>query len=175
MSELATQAAIGRVRASARVPLPSSVPPPTVAEIRVALAEVPDPELPVLSVVDLGIVHRVQVDADGIRVVILPTFVGCPALDVIRGSIADRLDDFGLPVVVDTTFEVLWTSERISAAGRRALAAVGIAPPAEPGAVRCPFCTSGRVVMDSAFGPTQCRSLFYCRACRQPFEALKAI
>ena len=148
---------------------------PTVDTVHRALTEVLDPELPVLSVVDLGIVHRVDVDSDGIRVAILPTFVGCPALDVIRASIADRLSEFGLPVQVDTTFEVPWTSDRISSAGRRALAAIGIAPPSEPDAVRCPFCTSSSVAMDSAFGPTQCRSLYYCRACRQPFEALKAV
>jgi ring-1,2-phenylacetyl-CoA epoxidase subunit PaaD len=150
-------------------------PAPSVGAVRRALAEVLDPELPVLSVVDLGIVHRVDVDRQGIRVVILPTFVGCPALDVIRASIADRLGEFGLPVHVDTTFEVPWTSDRISLAGRRALAAIGIAPPSEPDAVRCPFCASASVVMDSAFGPTQCRSLYYCRGCRQPFEALKAV
>ena len=171
MSELGTQVAIARSRAGVR-PATSL---PTVRDVRAALAEVPDPELPVLSVIDLGIVHRVEVDAEGIRVVILPTFVGCPALDVIRDSIADRIAAFGLPVVVDTTFEVPWTSDRISAAGKRALASIGIAPPSEPADVRCPFCASGRVVMDSAFGPTQCRSLFYCRACRQPFEALKSV
>ena len=171
MSELGTHVAIARSRAG--VPPATSIP--TEADVRAALAEVPDPELPVLSVVDLGIVHCVEVDAAGIRVEILPTFVGCPALDVIRASIAERLGAFGLPVVVDTTFEVPWTSDRISASGRQALAAVGIAPPSEPADVRCPFCASERVVMDSAFGPTQCRSLFYCRACRQPFEALKAL
>jgi ring-1,2-phenylacetyl-CoA epoxidase subunit PaaD len=171
VSESGTHVAVARARSG--VPLPG--PAPTVAQVRAALAEVPDPELPVLSVVDLGIVHRVDVDADGIRVAILPTFVGCPALDIIRGSIADRLGDFGLPVRVDTTFEVPWTSDRISPAGRLALAAVRIAPPSEPDAVTCPFCTSSSVVMDSAFGPTQCRALYYCRACRQPFEALKAV
>ena len=171
MSEGATHVAIGRARIGAA----GARSAPTVADVRAALTEVPDPELPVLSVVDLGIVHRVDIDDDGIRVTILPTFVGCPALDVIRDRIAARLDDFGLPIRVDTTFEVPWTSERISPAGRRALAAVGIAPPSEPDAVRCPFCASGSVVMDSAFGPTQCRSLYYCRACRQPFEALKAV
>ena len=171
MSEAATHAAIARARAGGL----GRSDAPTIADVQAALADVPDPELPVLSVVDLGIVHRVEVDGHGIRVVILPTFVGCPALDVIRGSIADRLAAFGVPVRVDTTFEVPWTSERISPAGRRALASVGIAPPSEPEAVRCPFCASGNVVMDSAFGPTQCRSLFYCRACRQPFEALKAV
>jgi ring-1,2-phenylacetyl-CoA epoxidase subunit PaaD len=148
---------------------------PALADVHAALAEVPDPELPVLSVVDLGIVHRLEIDTGGIRVAILPTFVGCPALDVIRSSIVARLATFGVPVRVDTTFEVPWTSDRISPAGRRALASVGIAPPDAPDAVRCPFCASASVVMDSAFGPTQCRSLFYCRACRQPFEALKAV
>ena len=170
MSEGATHVTIARARTGLQV-----APAPSEAVIWAALMEVPDPELPVLSVVDLGIVHRVDVSGDGIRVEILPTFVGCPALDVIRDGIKTRLEVFGLPVRVDTTFEVPWTSERISPAGRRALARVGIAPPSEPDAVRCPFCASDSVVMDSAFGPTQCRSLYYCRACRQPFEALKAV
>ena len=145
-------------------------------DVRAVLATVPDPEIPVLSVVDLGIVHRVAVHPDRIDVTILPTFVGCPALDVIRGTIAERLEErFGRDVRVETTFEVPWTSDRITPAGRDALRAAGIAPPADPSAVRCPFCDSANVVMDSAFGPTQCRSLFYCRGCRQPFEALKAV
>jgi ring-1,2-phenylacetyl-CoA epoxidase subunit PaaD len=166
-----THLAVGRARSR----IAPVSPAPNVAAVRSALAEVLDPELPVLSVVDLGIVHRVEVDASGIRVAILPTFVGCPALDVIKASIATRLGGFGLPVEVETTFEVPWTSDRISPTGRQALAAVGIAPPSEPGDVRCPFCASGAVAMDSAFGPTQCRSLYYCRSCRQPFEALKSV
>lgn len=149
---------------------------PSEASVRAALTEVPDPEIPVLSVVDLGIVHRVEVGADGIDVAILPTFVGCPALDIIRSSIADELGArFGRPVRVATSFEVPWTSDRISPAGREALKAAGIAPPAAPEDVRCPHCSSADVVMDSAFGPTQCRSLYYCRGCRQPFEALKSV
>jgi ring-1,2-phenylacetyl-CoA epoxidase subunit PaaD len=149
---------------------------PQESDIRAALAEVPDPEIPVLSVVDLGIVHRVEVRSDGIGVAILPTFVGCPALDMIRSSIAGHLGArFGRPVLVETTFEVPWTSDRISPAGRVALSHAGIAPPSAPEDVRCPFCASADVVMDSAFGPTQCRSLFYCRGCRQPFEALKSV
>lgn len=149
---------------------------PSEADVRAALAQVPDPEIPVLSVVDLGIVHRVAVDKDRIEVAILPTFVGCPALDVIRASIADHLGErFGRPVRVETTFELPWTSDRISPAGRAALKTAGIAPPSAPEDVRCPHCSSAHVVMDSAFGPTQCRSLFYCRSCRQPFEALKSV
>ncbi len=176
MSEASTHTSIARARSGAST---GSAPPapPTEADVRAVLAEVPDPELPVLSVVDLGIVHRVAVTSDSIDVAILPTFVGCPALDVIRATIAGALEArFGRPVRVAATFEVPWTSDRISEAGRAALAKVGIAPPAADAAdVRCPFCTSPDVAMDSAFGPTQCRSLFYCRACRQPFEALKSV
>jgi len=149
---------------------------PSERDVRAALARIPDPELPVLSIVDLGVVHRVAVRPGAIDVAVLPTFVGCPALDVIRSSIADRLEEeFARPVRVETTFEVPWTSDRISPAGNAALRRAGIAPPADPPDVRCPHCTSSNVVMDSAFGPTQCRSLFYCRACRQPFEAMKSV
>jgi ring-1,2-phenylacetyl-CoA epoxidase subunit PaaD len=130
----------------------------------------------VLSIVDLGVIHRVDIGPGAIEVAILPTFVGCPALDVMRSAIVDRLgDEFGRPVRVETTFEVPWTSDRISAAGLEALRRAGIAPPAAPEDMRCPHCASANVVMDSAFGPTQCRSLFYCRACRQPFEAMKSV
>ena len=149
---------------------------PGEADVRAALAGIPDPELPVLSIVDLGIVHDVRVDADGIEVAILPTFVGCPALDAIRATIGERLERrFDRPVRVRTTFEVPWTSARISPAGLAALLGAGIAPPGTPEDTRCPFCASANVVMDSAFGPTQCRTLFYCRACRQPFEAMKSV
>jgi len=149
---------------------------PGEADVRAALAAIPDPELPVLSIVDLGIVHDVRVDADGIEVAILPTFVGCPALDAIRAAIAERLERrFDRPVRVRTTFEVPWTSDRISPAGIAALRDAGIAPPGTAEDTRCPFCASANVVMDSAFGPTQCRMLFYCRACRQPFEAMKSV
>ena len=149
---------------------------PSEADVRAVLATVPDPEIPVLSVVDLGIIHRVDVGRERIDIAILPTFVGCPALDVIRSTIGERVAErFDRPVRVETTFEVPWTSDRISPTGLAALRGAGIAPPIEPSAMRCPFCDSADVVMDSAFGPTQCRSLFYCRGCRQPFEALKAV
>lgn len=143
--------------------------------VRVRLATIPDPELPVVSIVDLGMVHRVTVRGDEVRVTILPTFIGCPALDMIRAAIVDGLAAPGRTVEVETSFEVPWTSDRISATGRAALAAAGIAPPSTAADVRCPWCASSRVVMDSAFGPTQCRSLHYCRDCRQPFEAMKVV
>jgi ring-1,2-phenylacetyl-CoA epoxidase subunit PaaD len=149
--------------------------PPTVADVRKALADVADPEIPVVSVADLGIVDRVEVVDGRIAVDLLPTFVGCPALEMIETAVVDRLASFGAPVDVAFTRRVPWTSDRITAAGRDRLRAAGIAPPADPADVRCPWCDSARVMMDSAFGPTQCRSLFYCRDCRQPFEALKQI
>lgn len=145
------------------------------AAVTERLAAIPDPELPVVSIVDLGMVHRVTVTGDDVRVTILPTFIGCPALDVIRAAIVDGLAAPGRTVVVETSFEVPWTSDRISASGRAALSGAGIAPPSGVAEVRCPWCTSARVAMDSAFGPTQCRSLFYCRDCRQPFEAMKVV
>jgi ring-1,2-phenylacetyl-CoA epoxidase subunit PaaD len=158
--------------------------------VRAALAEVMDPELPMLSVIDLGIVHRVEIGpADGspIRVEILPTFVGCPALELIRASIVDRLAVLGRPVRVDVTFAVPWTTERISTDGRRRLREAGIAPPGPladgpPGGlisleprVPCPHCGSNRTALENAFGPTQCRTIRHCADCRQPFEAIKPV
>ena len=140
-----------------------------------ALAAIPDPELPMVGIVDLGMVHAVTVDGATIRVEVLPTFVGCPALDLIGASIRDGLAGFGREVVVEPTFAVPWTTDRITPGGRTALTRAGIAAPDDPAAVRCPLCGSDRVAMDSVFGPTQCRSLFYCRACRQPFEAMKPV
>jgi ring-1,2-phenylacetyl-CoA epoxidase subunit PaaD len=154
---------------------PSVVTEPSEAAVRAALAGVPDPELPVVSVVDLGMVERVEVAGGRIAVDLLPTFIGCPALELIESSVAQRLAMFDVPVEVAFTRRVPWTSERISRAGLERLRAAGIAPPLDPAEMRCPWCDSARVVMDSAFGPTQCRSLFYCRDCRQPFEALKQV
>ncbi len=143
--------------------------------VMAALADVADPEIPAISIVDLGIVHRADVADGRIEVELLPTFVGCPAIEAIRHAVSERLATFGLPVDVSITFAVPWTSERITAAGRARLRESGFAPPAEPEDVCCPYCGSPNVAMDSAFGPTLCRSLFYCRACRQPFESFKAV
>ena len=148
------------------------------AAVLAALAHVADPEIPAISIVDLGIVHAVEVGAGpagAIRVELLPTFVGCPALDLIRSTVIDRLVEFDRPVDVQFVRTVPWTSERISVDGREALRRSGFAPPAEPADVSCPYCDSVRVALDSLFGPTQCRSLFYCRDCRQPFEAFKPV
>jgi len=195
VSEAGIQIGVARARSAAiggGVQRPAASPVVDEAAVRVALTEVMDPELPMLSVVDLGIIHRVDVGpASGsgqIRVEILPTFVGCPALELIKSAIAERLAAFGRPVEVTATFEVPWTSERISPAGRAALLAAGIAPPGVgaasgmPGGlidleprVPCPHCGSRRTVVENLFGPTQCRTIRYCADCRQPFESIKSV
>jgi ring-1,2-phenylacetyl-CoA epoxidase subunit PaaD len=149
--------------------------PVTAAAVRSLLATVHDPEIPTVSIVDLGLVHDVRVAADRIAVELLPTFVACPALEVIRSTVGEALAPLGRAVDVSFTFAVPWASDRLTPAGRDGLRRAGIAPPAEPADVRCPFCDSASVAMDSAFGPALCRSLFYCRSCRQPFEAFKPI
>jgi ring-1,2-phenylacetyl-CoA epoxidase subunit PaaD len=171
----------------------------TLAETEVweALAEVPDPEIPVVSVVDLGLVHRVELDGGRLRVELLPTFVGCPALELIRASVAERLAGMAPQVEVEMTFAVPWTSDRITAEGRRKLRESGFAPPppGESGGrslltvgrrptptpslcrpqAACPYCGSADTRLENLFGPTLCRTLFWCNRCRQPFEQFKAI
>jgi len=159
---------------------------PDSAAVRFALGEVPDPEIPVVSVVDLGMVEDVHVSLDGIRVTLLPTFVGCPALDVIRSAVERRLEAFDLPVDVRFEYRVPWTSDRITPDGREKLRASGFAPPipSHPGSdllitlatpVACPSCGSRRTVLENVFGPTRCRAIYHCTACRQPFETFKTV
>jgi ring-1,2-phenylacetyl-CoA epoxidase subunit PaaD len=144
--------------------------------VRDALARVVDPEIPTVSIVELGMIERVAVDDDAIRVELLPTFVGCPAIEAIQTAVVDALEGFGRSVVVEPTFRVPWTSDRITAAGREKLRRSGFAPPMGDGDLpRCPYCGSANVALDNLFGPTQCRSLRYCRTCRQPFEQFKTV
>jgi ring-1,2-phenylacetyl-CoA epoxidase subunit PaaD len=152
----------------------TAIAPPAVDEaaVRAALAEVADPEIPAISIVDLGVVERVDVDHEAIRVELLPTFVGCPALDAICDAVEVRLATFERPVEVEFTFAVPWTTDRITELGRRNLAKSGFAPPGDD---TCPYCGSANVATDNLFGPTQCRSVRYCRSCRQPFEAFKVV
>ena len=176
MSEAGTQIGIARTRAGAIVATGPVDPRPAIDEaaVRAALAEVMDPELPMVSIVDLGMIGAVGVAA-AIDVEVLPTYIGCPALELIRGAVAERLSAFGRPVRVTASFQTPWTSDRITTAGLAALASAGIAPPTDVADTRCPLCASADVVRDSFFGPTQCRSLYYCRSCRQPFEAIKPV
>ena len=138
-----------------------------------ALAEVTDPEIPVVSVVDLGMVRSVELDGERLRVELLPTFVGCPALELIRHAVATRLAGMAADVRVEMTFAEPWTSERITADGRRKLRDSGFAPPGPN--PTCPWCGSPDTRLENPFGPTRCRAIFWCNRCRQPFEQFKAV
>lgn len=168
-------------------PRPRAGPTPTEAAVRAALRAVVDPEIPAISIVDLGIVGRIAVALDTIQVELLPTFVACPAMELIRSAVVERLAGLAPRIAVDVrfVFDPPWTSDRITDAGRAALRRSGIAPPAgvgralpvvslDPGPVRCPYCGSRRTVLENPFGPALCRAIHHCTACRQPFERFKA-
>lgn len=157
-------------------------------EIYAVLDEVKDPEVPVLSVVELGIVREVACAADTVVVTVTPTYSGCPAMRAIEEDITRALTAAGAAKVeVKTTYTPAWTTDWIPAPAREKLRAYGIAPPgvADPQplmtigrrrpAVRCPYCGSMRTEMKSEFGSTACKSIHACRDCRQPFEEFKAI
>jgi ring-1,2-phenylacetyl-CoA epoxidase subunit PaaD len=157
-----------------------------------ALADVADPEIPAISVVDLGVIGSVAVDDERVRVEVLPTFVGCPAVDVMRDRIADRIGSLGIAdrVEVEITFTPPWTSERITPFGRERLRLSGFAPPHMPApttagtgleeltvvhVAECPYCGSRNTMLENPFGPTLCRAIYHCADCRQPFEQMKRI
>lgn len=162
---------------------------PTRDEIWAILDGVMDPEVPVLSVRDLGIVRDLDIDATGaVTVTVTPTYSGCPAILVIERDISEAIEAAGIsPVRIKTTFSPPWTTDWISPDARARLKAYGIAPPgrAESGglvqlmrarpAVPCPYCDSLETEVRSEFGTTACKSLCWCRSCRQPFEEFKAI
>ena len=134
------------------------------------LAGVPDPEIPAVSVVDLGIVRGVE---NG-KVVITPTYTGCPATEVIERSIREALDAAGYrTIAIETRMAPPWTTEWISAEGREKLRRYGIAPPEPSGTVNCPQCGSSDVEEVSRFGSTPCKSQFRCRDCLEPFDRFK--
>ena len=152
-----------------------------------ALAEIPDPEIPVISLVDLGVIRSVDVSRDQIHVEFTPTFLGCPALEVMRDAMAARIEELGADARIDVISDDSWSTDRITPEGREKLRAGGFAPPAprEAGgpklvqlqskAFRCPYCGSQDTTLENLFGPTPCRSVRYCRSCKQPFEQFKTI
>jgi ring-1,2-phenylacetyl-CoA epoxidase subunit PaaD len=159
----------------------------TAEQVWEALAEVPDPEIPVISLVDLGVVREVEVDGDRVHVAFTPTFLGCPALETMRAQMAARIEELGAAAEIEVVTDDSWSTDRITAAGREKLREAGFAPPApreasapklvqlQSKAFRCPYCGSIETRLENIFGPTPCRSLRYCDACRQPFEQFKTI
>lgn len=143
-------------------------------EILTKLQQVMDPEIPGLNIVDMGMVSRIRI-GETVEVDLLPTFLGCPALDVIRRRVEDALHEY--QPVVRFTYDIPWSSDRISPEGRSQLLRWGVAPPAsaETQDPACPLCGSSNIEKQSRFGPTLCRALYYCRDCQQPFEAIKVI
>lgn len=151
------------------------------------LERVKDPEIPVLSVVDLGILREVEMLDEGrVRVTITPTYSGCPAMETIEKEIGELLSDAGLESEVVTRLAPAWTTDWLSAAGRRKLEQYGIAPPAEATtdksfltgekkSIRCPRCKSEETSMISQFGSTSCKALYRCDSCLETFEYFKCI
>jgi ring-1,2-phenylacetyl-CoA epoxidase subunit PaaD len=159
----------------------------TAEQVWAALAEVPDPEIPVISLVDLGVVRDVAVDGDRVTIEFTPTFLGCPALDAMRVRMDEAVRSLGGDPDVRVVLDDSWSTDRITPEGRAKLRDAGFAPPApreagEPtlvqlqtGAFRCPYCGSSDTHLENLFGPTPCRSIRYCDACKQPFEQFKTL
>ena len=162
----------------------------TVAQVREVLAEVTDPEIPVITIEDLGILRYVAVHGGHVTVTITPTYSGCPAMDEIRADIRTALAEHGwTDVEVRMVLAPAWTTDWMSEAGREKLRAFGIAPPAARAAgpvpvtlgtvqlrprVTCPQCGSGDTEELTRFASTSCKALWRCRSCREPFDHFKA-
>ncbi|WP_335869592.1 1,2-phenylacetyl-CoA epoxidase subunit PaaD [Bacillus sp. 2205SS5-2] len=147
------------------------------------LQQVKDPEIDSISIVELGMVETILVQGQEVEVHLLPTFMGCPALDIIKRNVETALNERKEIKNVKVIFlhSPPWTSDRISEVGREKLKEFGIAPPPrffeDIGSwhVDCPFCGSTYTTLDNLFGPTACRSILYCKKCKNPFEAMKPI
>ena len=152
------------------------------------LSRIADPEIPAISLVDLGVIGSVDIDDERVRVRLLPTFIGCPAIGVMQQQITEVVGGMGLAprVDVEISFDPPWTSERITPNGRERLRLSGFAPPviAETDGLdelsvlpiaECPYCGSRNTSLDNPFGPTLCRAIYHCADCRQPFEQFKRI
>ncbi|MHB8469915.1 MAG: 1,2-phenylacetyl-CoA epoxidase subunit PaaD, partial [Gaiellaceae bacterium] len=148
---------------------------------------IPDPEIPVISLVELGVIRSVDVAESRVRVELTPTFLGCPALEAMKRALEAKVAALGGEPEVCVVSDDSWSTDRITPAGREKLRAAGFAPPAPrdvsaPTLVqlqsklhRCPYCGSTETTLENIFGPTPCRSLRYCESCRQPFEQFKTI
>ncbi|MBX2898152.1 MAG: phenylacetate-CoA oxygenase subunit PaaJ [Cyclobacteriaceae bacterium] len=148
------------------------------------LEKVKDPEIPVLSLVDLGVITDVIVEGNSVQVKMTPTFVGCPAMEYMKAEVETALQQAGYKPHVTITFEKPWNSDLISEKGKAALKKYGLAPP--PGSqlftdleiletAICPRCNGSNTELKSPFGPTLCRSLHYCHTCKEAFEQFKVV
>jgi ring-1,2-phenylacetyl-CoA epoxidase subunit PaaD len=150
-----------------------------------ALEEVKDPEIPVVSLVEMGIVRHVEVGENKVIVSITPTFSGCPALQAMQTDIVERLKRMtDAKVEVKIVYSPAWTTDWISDEARAKLKAFGLAPPPQHGGsveitlleeVACPYCGSTKTSLRNSFGSTPCRMIFYCNNCHQPFEQFKPL
>jgi ring-1,2-phenylacetyl-CoA epoxidase subunit PaaD len=142
-----------------------------------ALEEIPDPEIPVISLVELGVIRSVDVHDGRVQIEFTPTFLGCPALEFMKRAIEEKVPGAEVKVIQDDS----WSTDKITPAGREKLRAAGFAPPAprlvqlQSKVHKCPYCGSTETRLENIFGPTPCRSLRYCDSCRQPFEQFKTI
>ena len=147
------------------------------AEVWTLLEEIPDPEIPVISLVDLGVIRSVDVQNGHVHIEFTPTFLGCPALEYMKRAIEEKVPGAEVEVIQDDS----WSTDKITAAGREKLREAGFAPPAprlvqlQSQVHKCPYCGSTETHLENLFGPTPCRSLRYCDSCRQPFEQFKTI
>jgi len=159
----------------------------TTDDVWAALAEIPDPEIPVVSLIDLGVIKDVEVEDGHVRIDFTPTFMGCPALEVMEREMRAKVEELGAKAEVRVLLDDSWSTDRITPEGREKLRVAGFAPPAprpvgklglvqlQRGAFRCPYCRSTDTRLENLFGPTPCRSIRYCNACRQPFEQFKTL
>jgi ring-1,2-phenylacetyl-CoA epoxidase subunit PaaD len=159
----------------------------TVDDVWAALAEIPDPEIPVISLVDLGVIKDVEVEEGAVRIDFTPTFMGCPALDAMQRAMEAKVAELGAEADVRVLLDDSWSTDKITPEGREKLRVAGFAPPAPraagtpdlvqltTAAFRCPYCGSAETKLENIFGPTPCRSIRYCTSCRQPFEQFKTI
>jgi ring-1,2-phenylacetyl-CoA epoxidase subunit PaaD len=159
----------------------------TVEQVWAAFGEIPDPEIPVVSLVDLGVIRSVDVHDGHVDVEFTPTFLGCPALEAMKRALEEKVAALGGDADVRVISDDSWSTDKITPAGREKLRAAGFAPPAPREAsapmlvqlqskvFRCAYCNSTQTKLENIFGPTPCRSLRYCESCRQPFEQFKTI
>ena len=161
------------------------MPRPALERVWEELGRIMDPEIPVVSLVELGIVRAVAYEQPGLVITITPTFAGCPALEVMKQAVHRRMADLGLtPVTVRVVLSPPWTTDWIAPEARRKLKEFGLAPPPMHGGqvevlfaeqAVCPHCDSSDTELKNSFGPTPCRAIYVCRSCRQPFEQFKPL